>query len=244
MADRRNGSYRFHVLTELGDLELAVPRTLRFSPVRVLTAYPRRAPEVERMILAALVPGLSTRKVSEALLPILGEPVSPATVGRIAKTLKGGGAGLASPLAVGRLPRADVRWSRGRAQGRSRSAAPARAGGLGHQARWQEGGPRFRQAPGESQAAWQAFLNGLHQRGRTGARAELAVRAGGKGLLAALPLVFAPLPVQRCWAHKRYNVLNWCRQADHAAVKPDLHRVMHAPGFHAARSAAARCSTR
>src|SRR5919108_5021432 len=28
-ADRRNGSYRRHLLTELGDIELAVPRTRR-----------------------------------------------------------------------------------------------------------------------------------------------------------------------------------------------------------------------
>lgn len=30
-ADRRNGSYRRHLLTELGEIELAVPRTRRFA---------------------------------------------------------------------------------------------------------------------------------------------------------------------------------------------------------------------
>ena len=30
--DRRNGGYRRHLLTELGDIELAVPRTRRFAP--------------------------------------------------------------------------------------------------------------------------------------------------------------------------------------------------------------------
>ncbi len=33
-ADRRNGSYRRHLLTELGEIELAVPRTRRFAPMR------------------------------------------------------------------------------------------------------------------------------------------------------------------------------------------------------------------
>jgi transposase-like protein len=33
-ADRRNGRYRRHLLTELGDLELAVPRTRSFSALR------------------------------------------------------------------------------------------------------------------------------------------------------------------------------------------------------------------
>jgi transposase-like protein len=39
------------------------------------------------MILACFVLGLSTRKVGEALLPILGRPVSPATVSAVAKQL-------------------------------------------------------------------------------------------------------------------------------------------------------------
>jgi hypothetical protein len=38
-ADRRNGHYLRHLLTELGDLELSVPRTRRFSAVAVLRAY-------------------------------------------------------------------------------------------------------------------------------------------------------------------------------------------------------------
>jgi hypothetical protein len=32
-ADRRNGYYRRHLLTELGDIELNVPRTRRYSPI-------------------------------------------------------------------------------------------------------------------------------------------------------------------------------------------------------------------
>src|SRR3981081_2518663 len=40
-ADRRNGYYRRHLLTELGDIELAVPRTRRYSPVGGIRAYAR-----------------------------------------------------------------------------------------------------------------------------------------------------------------------------------------------------------
>ena len=86
-ADRRNGSYRRHLLTELGDIELAVPRTRRFAPIAVVRAYARRPEQVDRMILACFVLGLSVRKVSEALLPILGRPISPATVSTVAKQL-------------------------------------------------------------------------------------------------------------------------------------------------------------
>src|SRR3972149_2483176 len=37
--DRRNGSYSRHLLTELGDIELGVPRTRHFSALRVVRAY-------------------------------------------------------------------------------------------------------------------------------------------------------------------------------------------------------------
>jgi transposase-like protein len=40
-ADRRNGCYRRHLLTELGDIELEVPRTRCFSALKVVRAYAR-----------------------------------------------------------------------------------------------------------------------------------------------------------------------------------------------------------
>jgi transposase-like protein len=75
--DRRNGSFSRHLLTELGDIELCVPRRRGVSvPFKVLRAYGRRVRHVDRMILACFVLGVSTRKVAQVLLPILGEPVS------------------------------------------------------------------------------------------------------------------------------------------------------------------------
>ncbi len=75
--DRRNGHYRRHLLTTLGDIELFVPRTRRYSPVAVLRAYARRETEIDRVILAGFVLGLSTRKVGETLLAILGRRSAP-----------------------------------------------------------------------------------------------------------------------------------------------------------------------
>ncbi len=65
-ADRRNGGYRRWLLTELGRIELQVPRTRRFKPVSLAQAYARRARHIDRMILACFVLGLSTRKVAQA----------------------------------------------------------------------------------------------------------------------------------------------------------------------------------
>jgi putative transposase len=86
-ADRRNGYYRRSLLTELGEVELSVPRTRRYCPTEVVRAYARRSPEIDRTILAGFVLGLSTRKLGEVLLDLLGRPVGPATVSRVARTL-------------------------------------------------------------------------------------------------------------------------------------------------------------
>ena len=42
MRDRRNGSYPRHLPSELGAIELRVPRTRRFCPTEVLKSYARR----------------------------------------------------------------------------------------------------------------------------------------------------------------------------------------------------------
>ena len=64
-ADRRNGCYRRWLLTELGDIELAVPRTRDLQRAQGGAApTPGGAKDVDRMILACFVLGLSTRKVA------------------------------------------------------------------------------------------------------------------------------------------------------------------------------------
>jgi transposase-like protein len=64
-----------------------VPRTCRFSPTAVIRGYVRPEAEIDRVILAGFVLGLSTRKVGEAPLAILGQKVSATTVSQVAKTL-------------------------------------------------------------------------------------------------------------------------------------------------------------
>ncbi len=86
-ADRRNGSYRRWLMTELGEIELSVPRTRIWSVSEAVRAYARHAAHTDRMILACFVLGLSTRKVAVVLLPILGRRISAGTVSQAAKTL-------------------------------------------------------------------------------------------------------------------------------------------------------------
>jgi len=138
--DRRNGSFSRHLLTELGDIELHVPRTRRFSLVTILRTYAKRAPHIDRMILACFVLGISTRKVATALLPVLGEPVSAATVSRIARSLDTAVAAFHRWAIKKTLPISDLRWGHAQEKNRSRLSETRGIGCLGDYTRRQKRG--------------------------------------------------------------------------------------------------------
>ena len=240
MRDRRNGSYSRHLLTELGDIELSVPRTRRFCPSEVLRSYARRAPEIDRAILAGFVLGLSTRKVGEVLLALLGRKVSASTVSRVAKTLDEAVAAFhARPLA----DRYKALMLDGVVLARRTGAGALKRPvlvALGIRADGKKEIIDFHLATGESAAAWERFLTDLYRRGLTGNGLEMICADGGRGLIAALPTVYPGIPLQRCWAHKVRNVLGKVRKADHGAVKAALHAIMNAPNRPKALSAARR----
>jgi putative transposase len=243
-ADRRNGYYRRTLLTELGDIELSVPRTRRYCPTEVVRAYARRAPEIDRMILAAFVLGLSTRKLGEVLLALLGRPVSPTTVSRVAKSLDAAVAAFHIRPLSGRYK---ALMLDGVALARKTGAGAPRRPMLVALGLREDGKKEildFRLAQGESAVEWERFLSDLYKRGLTGEGLDMICVDGGKGLLAALPMVYDKIPVQRCWAHKIRNILNKVRKADQTAVKAGLHAVMNADTAPKARSAARRFSER
>jgi transposase-like protein len=240
LPDRRNGYFGRHLLTELGDLELSIPRTRTFSPISLLKSYARRLAPVERLILLAFIFGLSTRKVGQALLPILGEPISASTVSRIAQQLDWA----VFSYHQRKLPdHYQVLILDG--------IVMKRKTGLGAQKRTvlvafgiRTDGKKevidFRQVSSEKKSHWEAFLDDLYQRGLQGQNLKLIITDGGKGLLAAVPFVYNPIPVQRCWAHKARNILNYVRKADQKSIKQDLHRISHARNLRLAQQAAQR----
>jgi transposase-like protein len=242
--DRRNGHYTRWLLTALGSIVLSVPRTRTVSAADFLGRYARRETAVDRLILGCFVLGLSTRKVGEALLPLLGERVSPATVSRVAQVLDH------AVAAFHRRPLANhyrvlvldgVVLSRKTGGGALRRPVLV---ALGIRLDGRKEILDFRHALAESRAAWEGFLGDLHARGLTGEDLALIVTDGGAGLLAALPLVYPRVPEQRCWAHKTRNVLDRVRHADREAFKRDLHRISHAANRTAARAAARRLTER
>lgn len=240
LPDRRNGSFPSHLMTEVGALELEIPRTRTFSGCSIVKRFARRTISIERTILMCFLLGLSTRKVGPALLSILGEPVSPSTVSEIAKRLD---QSVQAYHQRALLDGYDVLVLDGIVLRRKTGAGAQRRTmlvALGIKPDGKKEIIDFRQVLGESKNAWEGFLNHLYQRGLKGETLKLIIVDGGKGLLAALDLVYGQVPLQRCWAHKTRNVLNYVKRADQQKVKRSLHRISHAPNLREAQKATYR----
>jgi putative transposase len=238
VADRCNGYYQRDLLTSMGTVRLAIPRTRTLSVRVLLGPYARRDREVDRLILGCFLFGLSTRKVGEALLSIRGERVSPSTVSRVARSLD------QAVRAFHRRPLSDryrvlvldgVVLSRRTGAGALKRPVLV---ALGITASGRQEILDFRVAAAETQANWEAFLTDLHERGLGGRSLEMILTDGGAGLLAAFPLVYPQIPEQRCWAHKTRNVLEKMGRKEREQAKADLHRISHARNLRDARSAA------
>ena len=86
--DVRNGTYLRSLLTTMGMIEVAVPRTRQNgSAVDVIGRYRRRSAEIDEGIVAAYVSGASTRDIGEITRALVGERVGRSTVSRVTKSL-------------------------------------------------------------------------------------------------------------------------------------------------------------
>ena len=243
-ADRRNGSYGRWLMTELGEIELQVPRTRSYSDQSLVRAYGQRSAHIDHMILACFVLGLSTRKVAVALQPVLGRRISPGTVSQVAKTLD------EAVAAFHRRPLKDhypVLMLDGVVLARKTGAGALRRPVLVAMGLRTDGKKEildYRLATAESAAQWELFLSDLYRRGLEGHALEMICSDGGKGLHAALATVYPNVALQRCWAHKIRNVLDKVRKAHQPALKASLHAIMNAPNLRNARSQARRFAQR
>ena len=244
LSDRRSGSYSRHLLSEIGDILVLIPRTRTFVPVEVLKAYARRSKEVDRLILACFLLGLSTRKVGEALQTILGEKVSPATVSRVSQTLD------AAVKAFHRRRLSNVYrtlifdgiiLSRKTGMGTVRQPVLVV---LGIRPDGKKEIIDFTLVLSESAAEWDTFLADLTRRGLTGEGVEVISVDGGKGLLSALPDHYPAIPVQRCWAHKMRNILDKVKKKDHEGVREGLRKIYGACNIRETRKNAGRWKRR
>jgi len=218
--DFRNGFYFRHLVTQLGRLaNLRVPRTRKGFRSQLLPRYQRRQQAVNNLILQAFLRGVSTRQVGEVLEPVLGEAYSAQTISNITRQLQ------QAVDAFHRRPLQDhyvylfldgIVLKLRDLSGPVRRRIVLVAYGVLPSGKREIIDYHF--AQGESETAWLEFLQGLFLRGLPGQNLKLIVTDGGKGLRAALPVVFPQIPLQLCWAHKMRNIADKVRRREGSCV--------------------------
>lgn len=243
--DYRNGHYTRHLLSEMGDLELLVPRSRRGKfPTKLFERYARRCRSVDRVLLGCFCLGLSTRKAASVLAPVLGEKISASTISRISR-------GLDEQVRAyhDRVLEDGYRYlffdgvvlkSKGAVKVQKKILLCA----FGITVEGRHEMIDFYPAASESGACWEAFLRDLYNRGLQAKPCKLIATDGGTGLHQALQIVYPKTLLQRCWAHKTRNVLDRVKKKDQPAVKKALTRISHAANRREASEAYWRFSSR
>lgn len=236
--DSRNGHYERDYVTPWGVIRFRVKRARgrSFLP-RMIGRWERRAPEVAELIRQAFLRGISTRSVGPVIALVTEEAVSAQTVSRLTRVLdRQVEAFHHAPLddAWAYLILDGVWMKVRRAWGPQRVLLLVAYGVRPNGERRLLG---FVRARGESQAAWEGFLQNLYDRGLRGRRLQLILTDGCAGLAAALPTVYPRALHQRCWVHKMRNLCQAVRRRDHDRVKHDAQKIYQAASLAEARRA-------
>jgi transposase-like protein len=204
--DHRNGSYLRGLMTSMGHMDVAVPRTRASgSAADVLGRYQRRMPEIDEAIVASYVNGVSTRKMGKVTEALTGEQVGKSTVSRVTHRLEQKvedlrRAPITEPITYLYLDGTflDARWAR-----RVENVAALVAYGIGPSGRRQLLGITI--GAQESEASWTELLAQLTKRGLTGVK--LVIADAHAGLAAAARHHLPEAKLQRCVVHLQRNAL-------------------------------------
>ena len=241
--DRRNGSYRRRLLTSLGQIDVAVPRSRESgSTGEVLGRYQRRTAEIDDLLASAYVNGVSHRKAGELTEALLGKRVSRSTVSRVAKRLDAEVEALQRAPIDGEHPYlyldatfVNARWAR-KVENVSALVAYA-VGPAGHR---QLLGVSL--AAEESEASWSELLQQLTDRGLTGV--QLVITDEHAGLAAAVRRWLPEAKRQRCTVHLQRNVLTKAPQRLRKRLAREVAVLFRASSLGDARKQLARLQTR
>jgi putative transposase len=220
----------------LPDLEIPRSRDGGFVPT-VIPRYRRRVAQVDHLIQAVFLAGVSTRRVGPTLVHLLGDSVSASTVSSVTRLLdQTVAAWHARPLADHYCYLIlDGLALRVKTPDGTKRRLILVAFGITHH------GQRelidYRLVRTESQGTWEAFLTPLACRGLTGQRLALITTDGHRGLQAALDLVYPAIPRQACWVHVLRNVAQRLRVRDRDRCLQLARQIYRAPSRPAAETA-------
>lgn len=204
--DHLNGTYLRRLLTSMGLVEIAVPRTRNSgAPSSVVGRYKRRTEDIDRLVTTAYVEGVSTRDMGRVTRALMGVGISRSAVSRVTKALSEKVEELRQTPIEEPMPYLyldatflDARWARS-----VENVSALVAYGV-----TQSG---YRKLLGitigaeESEETWSELLSQLAERGLHGVR--LVIADDHRGLAAAVRRQIPEAQRQRCTVHLERNVL-------------------------------------
>jgi len=229
--DYRNGHYTRNMDTAFGPIEhIKVPRSRSglFEP-SMFKKYQRRQESVNQSIINCFLLGVSTRNVKDVLKPLLGINISASTVSNVTKSVdrlvkQFHKRELIDEYQFLFLDGINISVKYG-----SRSIKKTVLAAYGITLFGKRELIDFRIVCAESKDACESFLNHLFNRGLEGDNLKLIVTDGGKGLIAALAIVYPEVKHQRCWFHKLQNITKLFKKKDQKQAVKDLRRIYNAP---------------
>jgi transposase-like protein len=241
--DRRNGSYPRRLLTSLGQIDVAVPRTRAHgSPSDVVGRYRRRTEEIDALLASAYVNGVSHRKAGALTEALMGERVSRSTVSRVAKQLDAQVTALQRAPIEGAFPYlyldatfVHARWAR-----KVENVSALIAYGVGADGHRHLLGVAL--GAEESEASWSELLQQLLERGLTDV--QLVIADEHAGLNAAVRRWLPEVQRQRCTVHLQRNVLVKAPQRLRQRLAREVTGLFTASSLAAARTQLVRIQAR
>lgn len=237
--DHRNGHYSRWLVTELGAIELSVPRAraLAYRP-SFLPRAARRTATVDDLLRRAFLRGLSARETAALAETLTGVSLSPAAVSRLAAQIDAQVAAFHRRRITfpARYLLCDGLW----VSVRERAGRAARRVVLAAYAIDADGNRTlldYRQATAESAAAWGTLFRSLVARGLDPDAIVLVTADGADGIAAAAAEAFPTAALQRCWTHRVRNVLDGLRLAERKPCLAGLRMIYRAPTRRAAVAA-------
>ena len=228
--DYRNGHYGRNFDTAFGPIvDIQVPRSRSglFAPT-IFNKYQRRQDCVNQSIINCFLLGVSTRNVKDVLKPLLGVNISASTVSNATKAVDRLVKEFHNRPLVDEYQFLFLDGINISVRDGSRSIKKTVLAAYGMTLFGIRELIDFRIVKSESKDACESFLNNLYNRGLKGDNLKLIITDGGKGLIAALAIVYPEIKHQRCWFHKLQNIAKLLKKKDQKEIIRALQRIYNA----------------
>jgi len=241
----RHGSERREITTSFGKAQFNMPRAKLFDEngdlvewhSTMIPRYSRRCREVDAALLGLYFGGVNTRKVKQALRPLLRDaPLSKSTISRLIVQLKDyftawNKRSLADEAV--RYLYLDGICVRVRCGKRTESLPVLAA--IGVRPNGEKTLLSLEVCGGESTEAWKSLIQDMSARGLRAPR--LAIIDGNPGLIRALAETWPKTNRQRCTVHKLRNLLAHAPKRLYDEIREDFHAVVYAESLALANAA-------